>query len=110
MTVKCHYFLISKSPVLNTGIIVSYLNKVCLNITSSYNKFLIYIFTALFLMSTILPMVVGFLAKPLEDLKETDAEQFFTNPDLMTMMYREPKFIEDIRNLLPILLREGYLD
>ncbi|XP_037822890.1 uncharacterized protein LOC119611396 [Lucilia sericata] len=64
----------------------------------------------LFIMSTILPMVVGFLAKPMEDLKDTDAAKLFTNPDLITMMYREPKFIEDIRNLLPILLREGYLD
>ncbi|KAI8129052.1 hypothetical protein FF38_13556 [Lucilia cuprina] len=64
----------------------------------------------LFIMSTILPMVVGYLSKPLEDLKDTDSAKLFTNPDLITMMYREPKFIEDIRNLLPILLREGYLD
>ncbi|KAM7360987.1 uncharacterized protein ACRADG_009032 isoform 2-T2 [Cochliomyia hominivorax] len=64
----------------------------------------------IFLISAILPMVFGFLAKTLEDLKDTDAENLFTNPDFITMMYREPKFIEEMHHLLPVLLREGYLD
>lgn len=55
-------------------------------------------------------MVIGFLAKPLEDLKDADAGKLLTNPDLISILYRDPKFIDDVRALLPILLREGYLD
>lgn len=64
----------------------------------------------MFLVSTILPMVIGFLSKTTEQLKNTDTAKIFENPDMMSMMYRDPNFVNEIRKLLPILLEEGYLD
>ena len=55
-------------------------------------------------------MVIGFLSKTTEQLKDTDATKLFESPDMISMMYREPHFVNEIRNLLPVLLEEGYLD
>ncbi|XP_073820555.1 uncharacterized protein [Musca autumnalis] len=62
------------------------------------------------LVATFLPMVVGFIGKSAEELKNIDTTKQFENPDLMTMVYRTPGFIQEVRKFMPILLREGYLD
>ncbi|XP_013109141.2 uncharacterized protein LOC106088264 [Stomoxys calcitrans] len=63
-----------------------------------------------FLVATFLPMVVGIIGKPLEELKDVDTDKMFENPDMIAMIYRAPAFVEEARKILPILLREGYLD
>ncbi|XP_058978547.1 uncharacterized protein LOC131802377 [Musca domestica] len=64
----------------------------------------------IFLVSTFLPMVVGFIGKSAEDLKNVDIGKQFENPDMMSMVYRMPGFVEEVRKFMPILLKEGYLD
>ncbi|XP_037822889.1 uncharacterized protein LOC119611395 [Lucilia sericata] len=65
---------------------------------------------AIFLLSTFLPMVVGLLGKSMDELKDTDTKQIFENPNAISMVYHTPAFINEIRQFMPILLNEGYLD
>ncbi|XP_023293690.2 uncharacterized protein LOC111676912 [Lucilia cuprina] len=65
---------------------------------------------AIFLLSTFLPMVVGLLGKSMDELKDTDTKEIFENPNAMSMVYHTPDFINEIRQFMPILLSEGYLD
>ncbi|XP_065354377.1 uncharacterized protein LOC135948851 [Calliphora vicina] len=65
---------------------------------------------AIFLLSTFLPMVVGILGRSMDELKETDTNKYFENPEMMAMVYFTPAFVDEVREFMPILLQEGYLD
>ncbi|KAM7361867.1 uncharacterized protein ACRADG_012731 [Cochliomyia hominivorax] len=64
----------------------------------------------LFLLTTFLPMFVGIILSKAEDLKDIDSTKLMEDVDKMLAVYDNPKYIEDMRRFLPILLTEGYLD
>lgn len=55
-------------------------------------------------------MVLGFVSKTAEELKDIDTTKLPENPDMNAPFYFEPAYIAEVRKLLPILLSEGYLD
>lgn len=55
-------------------------------------------------------MVSGFLGKSKDELKDMDAAEFLESPDAIAQTYRTSSFIEDIRKIMPLLLKEGYFD
>ncbi|XP_037822892.1 uncharacterized protein LOC119611400 [Lucilia sericata] len=65
---------------------------------------------ALFLMSTFLPMFAGIITSKAEDLKDMDSSKFLENSNSLNVVYKNPSFIDDMRNYLPQMLRDGYLD
>ncbi|XP_073825379.1 uncharacterized protein [Musca autumnalis] len=72
--------------------------------TLKYRHFVMYC------MGVLLPLVLGFLAKPAEDLKDVDTAKLPENPDLNAHLYLAPEVVEEVRNFMPLLLNEGYLD
>lgn len=62
------------------------------------------------MVATFLPVIAGILGKSEEELKEMDTTKLVESPDMIADTYHLPAYIEDMRNLLPILLQEGYLD
>lgn len=64
----------------------------------------------MYCMGVLLPLVLGFLAKPAEELKEIDTTKLPENPDMNAYLYFSPEVFEEIRNFMPVLLNEGYLD
>ncbi|XP_058974181.1 uncharacterized protein LOC131800648 [Musca domestica] len=72
--------------------------------TLKYRHFVMYC------MGVLLPLVLGFLAKPAEELKEIDTTKLPENPDMNAYLYFSPEVFEEIRNFMPVLLNEGYLD
>ncbi|XP_065367960.1 uncharacterized protein LOC135960541 [Calliphora vicina] len=69
-----------------------------------------YRYFALFLMSTFVPMFGTIITSKAEYLKDIDSSKFLENVDELNMAYKTPTFIEDMRNFLPVMLRDGYLD
>ncbi|XP_065354376.1 uncharacterized protein LOC135948850 [Calliphora vicina] len=69
-----------------------------------------YKYFALFLMSTFVPMFGAMMTAKIEDLKDFDSSTFLEDVDMMALSYKAPSFIDDMRNFLPIMLRDGYLD
>ncbi|XP_059219147.1 uncharacterized protein LOC106088263 [Stomoxys calcitrans] len=62
------------------------------------------------LLSTMLPIVIGFFSKTAEELKDIQTAELSENRDLDTPYFYEADFIAEDRKLLPKLLYEGYLD
>lgn len=65
---------------------------------------------ALFLLSTFLPMFHGIIVSKAEDLKDMDSAMLIENPNEIISIYKRTSFLNDIRQYLPILLKDGYLD
>lgn len=55
-------------------------------------------------------MVTGMLGKSMDELKETDTTKFFESPDMIALIYQTPQFLDALRQFMPTLLLEGYLD
>lgn len=55
-------------------------------------------------------MVLGFLTKTAEELKDVNAAEVSENPDSNSHLYYTPEFIAEVENFMPLLLDEGYLD
>ncbi|XP_073819399.1 uncharacterized protein [Musca autumnalis] len=72
--------------------------------TLKYRHFVMFCF------GIFLPLVLGFLAKPAEDLKDIDTAKLSENPDQNAYLYMVPEVVEEVRNFMPLLLNEGYLD
>ena len=45
-----------------------------------------------------------------EDLKDIDTTKLVENAEMTIPAFENPEFIEEMRQLLPILLNDGYLD
>lgn len=69
-----------------------------------------FLLLAVYLLSTFLPMVCGVLGKSMDELKETDTTKFFESPEMFALIYSSPQFLDALRDILPVLLNEGYLD
>lgn len=57
-----------------------------------------------------LPMVVDFMGKSVEELKDTDINELLENPDVNALNYKLPVYAEELKRFLPQLLNEGYMD
>ncbi|KAM7361120.1 uncharacterized protein ACRADG_009981 [Cochliomyia hominivorax] len=64
----------------------------------------------LFLLTTILPHVRMFLVVPTDELKDVDTAKYVEDPSSSVAAYYNPEFISELRDLLPSLLNDGYLD
>lgn len=71
---------------------------------------ILHFFVALNMLAIFYPLVIGFLLKSQEELKDTDTNELLENPDMVAQNYKLPAYINDLRKILPILLSEGYLD
>uniref|UniRef100_A0A1I8Q0I0 CHK kinase-like domain-containing protein n=1 Tax=Stomoxys calcitrans TaxID=35570 RepID=A0A1I8Q0I0_STOCA len=64
----------------------------------------------LYVLAIIFPLVLDNFTKTAEELKDEDFNEMIENPDVNASNYMRPVFIEEMREMMPILLREGYLD
>uniref|UniRef100_T1PI31 Ecdysteroid kinase n=1 Tax=Musca domestica TaxID=7370 RepID=T1PI31_MUSDO len=69
-----------------------------------YRHFVIYMVVVM------LPMVVDFMGKSVEELKDTDINELLENPDVNALNYKLPVYAEELKRFLPQLLNEGYMD
>uniref|UniRef100_A0A1I8NJG8 CHK kinase-like domain-containing protein n=1 Tax=Musca domestica TaxID=7370 RepID=A0A1I8NJG8_MUSDO len=65
---------------------------------------------AIYCLGVFLPLVLGFLTKTAEELKDVNAAEVSENPDSNSHLYYTPEFIAEVENFMPLLLDEGYLD
>ncbi|XP_037822888.1 LOW QUALITY PROTEIN: uncharacterized protein LOC119611393 [Lucilia sericata] len=69
-----------------------------------------YRYFALLLMSTFVPMFGDAITSKAEDLKDFDSSNFLENAAAISLAYKNTRFLTDMRNYLPEMLRDGYLD
>lgn len=55
-------------------------------------------------------MFGNLMSSDVDDLKDMDVNKILENTDVMALSYNHPNYLNDMRNFLPILLKEGYLD
>ncbi|KAM7361866.1 uncharacterized protein ACRADG_012730 [Cochliomyia hominivorax] len=65
---------------------------------------------SIFLLTTLLPLAIAVWNLPPEKLRHIDANKYLESSELAATTYEHPKYIDELRNLLPSLLVEGYLD
>ncbi|XP_013109138.2 uncharacterized protein LOC106088261 [Stomoxys calcitrans] len=65
---------------------------------------------SLYLLAVLLPLIIGFLMKSAEELKDVNVSEMMENSESKDHYYAAPVYIEAVRKLLPQLLNEGYLD
>ncbi|XP_061392905.1 uncharacterized protein LOC133328351 [Musca vetustissima] len=64
----------------------------------------------IFLVAVMLPMVIDFMGKTVEELKDSDFNEMVENPEVAASNYKQPAYVAELKRFLPILLNEGYLD
>ncbi|XP_073825367.1 uncharacterized protein [Musca autumnalis] len=64
----------------------------------------------IYLLAVMLPMVIDFMGKSAEELKDMDFKEKVENPEASSSNYKLPAYVEELKRILPILLNEGYLD
>ncbi|XP_073825429.1 uncharacterized protein [Musca autumnalis] len=69
-----------------------------------YRHFLI------FLIASFLPMIALLALTPAEDQKDMNLAKLLEDPSAKCQFYHLPAFLEELRKIMPVLLREGYLD
>ena len=57
-----------------------------------------------------LPMINIMITTSMEGLKEIDVAKYVETPDAAVECYDNASYVEEMHQLLPSLLREGYLD
>lgn len=55
-------------------------------------------------------MFDGVIVSKAENLKDLDSTNLMEDQYLMISVYKRSSYLNDIRQYLPILLRDGYLD
>lgn len=73
-------------------------------------RYLLCFLLAVFLLTTFLPLVHAIWMLTPEELKAIDADKFLDSPEMTATAYDNPKFLKELKDLLPSLLFEGYLD
>ena len=69
-----------------------------------------YITVAMYMVSTFLPLAYSLLQVNPEDLKDVDTSKLSEGGNFTNSFYKNPKFIDELKELLPVLLYQGYLD
>uniref|UniRef100_A0A1I8N026 CHK kinase-like domain-containing protein n=1 Tax=Musca domestica TaxID=7370 RepID=A0A1I8N026_MUSDO len=64
----------------------------------------------IFLIASFLPMIAILALTPAEEQKDINLAKLLEDPNAKGQLYEAPAFVEEIRKIMPILLREGYLD
>lgn len=55
-------------------------------------------------------MIAILALTPAEEQKDINLAKLLEDPNAKGQLYEAPAFVEEIRKIMPILLREGYLD
>ncbi|XP_075145401.1 uncharacterized protein LOC142220259 [Haematobia irritans] len=64
----------------------------------------------LYCLAVIYPIILDNFSKSAEELKDTDFNELLENPDVSAANCNSPLFIKELREMMPILMQDGFLD